>query len=118
MNFTQEVFLVLCTAHNRLENIGFKGERPKMNFHPHVSLPTCVYQHRTNAIALCAPTLSKLHYKEIDEKVKDAMAMCGCYRSYKQEMLAWDACQNKGRMKHPALGMHGGPLWRSIRSQL
>lgn len=115
---TKLVHSAMCIAHRKLVDMGLKGEQPILNVHHDSTLPTVVYQPRTNALACCASKLRVMLRSEIESAVMDAMAMCGCQRSYEADKRLWNYTQNKVRMTVPALSMHGSPKWRHIRSKL
>jgi hypothetical protein len=108
----------LAEAHERLIESDLPGPEPLLNVHSDPRLPLCVYQPRTNAIAISMPWLRDVPVPEVVDMVKDAMAMCGCHRRYLAEMRAWNETQNKGRMPEPALAMCGTATWRHIRGFL
>lgn len=102
----------------KLNKIQLYGEPPRLNMHQDGTLPTCVYQPNTNTVAVCMAKLQTHSEEERLSIVLDAMAMCGCYRSYLLDKRVWNASQNKARIPVPALAMHGGVKWRFIRSKL
>ena len=112
------VHRALHRAHASLLLQDLTGVLPRLNMHHDRQLPACVYQPNTNTVAACMPKLVEMPYSEAISAVYDAMAMCGCYRQYQLDKRVWSASQNKARLTVPALSMHGGAKWRSIRSKL
>lgn len=109
---------IVLEAHLKLESLGLKGGLPTVNLRGDKHLPPCVYQPRTNAIAMSLPQISKVPPSTLTKMLLDAMASCGCNRLYQAKMWSWNTSQNKARLFAPALDMPEGPKWRSIRSEL
>jgi hypothetical protein len=112
------VFRAVLQANHLLNKQGLTGVKPGVNLHKDMNLPIMVYHTRTNTLVASEPRLRALSSSEVEDMVRDAMAMCGCQRSYQADLRSWNGTQNKARMAMPVLGMHGGPKWRSIRSKL
>lgn len=108
----------LNACHDKLVDMGHIGVPPRLNMHADRVLPVCVYQPNTNSIAACTQKMMVMLESEIEAAVADAMAMCGCYRAFQADKRAWNGTNNKARMQVPALAMHGGSKWRSIRNKL